>query len=377
MKIKVDQLEFIRALTNSNRSLSSKTNLPILANVLLEASKDKLQIVSTNLETACRVSVPCKVEVGGEITTIGKALWEFVSQLSQEEVDVEKLGEELVLKQGNFDARFSTMAASEFPAIPKVSGDLSFKIDSGILSKAIGRVVFNAALDESRPILTGVLCEFSKGGLNMVATDGYRLGFCEINQVEGSKTAISIIVPAKSLWEVAKIVGEGPGDQKVVNIHVSDNLSQASFKFGEVEFVSRLIEGEFPNWQRVIPGTFATKAVVSKVDFMKVIKMASIFAKDSGSVVKVKLEGDEKVGKLMVSAATSQVGSSTAGIDAKVTGAGGEIAFNFRYMLESLGSLEADEVIFEMNESLNPGRVTSTDDAKLFHIVMPVRLQGS
>ena len=244
----------------------------------------------------------------------------------------------------------------------------------------MGRVAPSAAQDEGRPVLTGVLCEFGKGTASMVATDGYRLSYQKV-PFEGKLQAImKIVTPSKSLIEVVKIVSEtsgGDDDKRVVEILVADNLNQVNFKIGNVEFTSRLIEGEFPNWQKIIPGTFTSRARVTKEEFLKVIKVASIFARDSGNIVRLLLEsGGSNGASLKIFAQNSQVGSNEAQTEIELTGKGGEIAFNYRYLLEMLSSVEAEEVDFEMIESLNPGRLTIPGDKDYFHIVMPVRLQS-
>lgn len=386
MKFNVSQAEFLKGLTLSNKSLLTKANLPILSNVLISTSQKQIEIVSTNLETATKVSLNAKIDSEGKTTILGRAIGEFVQQLdTTSELSFEKLGEEAVIVSGNYNARFATMDVGEFPAIPKVSRGTEIKIKAKDLALGIAKVAFCAAQDESRPILTGVLCELSKNKLNLVATDGYRLGFCQVELEKGDQAkSITFIVPAKALSEVAKIIGElgvadgERADTNTVSVLISDNLTQVVFTVGNVEFTSRLIEGEFPAWQKIIPATFATKAVGPKAEFMRVVKMTSIFARESGNIIKLNLASLEK-GKatLAVNAVTAQVGSASGTIDVTLEGKGGEIAFNYRYLLDVFSVFEQEEFVFEMNESLNPGKITSPGGGdNSFHIIMPVRLQG-
>ncbi len=386
MKFSISQIDFLKGLTLSNKSLLSKANLPILSNVLISAEKNKVEIVTTNLETATRVSLVAGVEREGKTTLLGRTIGEFVQQLEGgNKLIFEKLGEEAVIESGSYNARFATMDAADFPSIPKVGSGFEVKLGGHDFFEGILKVAFCAAQDESRPILTGVLCEIVKNKLKLVATDGYRLGFCEVD-TEKNESAISttFIIPAKALLEVAKIISEEAGDSDKkenndgVSFIVSQNLTQAVFMIGKVEFTSRLIEGEFPNWQKIIPASFITKGQVSKTEFTRAIKMASIFARESGNIIKLNLEGGQKGGaSLTVNAITAQVGSASGKIDVKLDGKGGEIAFNFRYLLDVLTVLPDEEIFFEMNESLNPGKITgSSDGSKSFHIIMPVRLQG-
>ena len=415
MKIKIPQADFSRALLASGKSILPRANLPILANVLIKAAGKELELLATNLETATRVVLESKVESGGEATVNGKTLFEFISQLPEGEIIIEKLGEELVVSCKGYSGRFTTMPAEEFPAIPKVEKGILIELDCDSFVNGVSRVVFSAAQDEGRPILTGVLCDLAKSRLKMVATDGYRLSFEEINaKGANASSSIKFNIPAKALGEFAKIiiergmVGEeaNKGDSRNFSLMVSEGLNQVGLKLGgnsgkdaaegplhgeaseprpkgreQVEFTSRLIEGEFPNWQKIIPGSFNTKVKIAKDEFIKLVRIASIFARDAGNIVKLKFEpsagGSGRGGKFSVNAASSQTGSSEAASDVEIEGKGGEMAFNFRYLLEVLAQVPGNEVYFEMNESLNPGKLTTVDPKDpFFHIIMPVRLQS-
>lgn len=383
MKFTVPQKDMSLALLLAGKSLLAKANLPILSNLLVSATKGKIEVLSTNLETATKVTIGGEVEVEGKATLSGKMLQEFISQLPQEgEVVFEKLGEEVQILTKGYRARFATIAAEEFPAIPKIDGGHKIKIAAVDFARAATRVAFAAAQDEGRPILTGVLCEFGGGEVKMVATDGYRLSFDAVKVLEAPSLAIKIVVPARAIAEAAKIgteLGEETKDS-AIDIVVAQGLNQISFKLGEVEFTSRLIEGEFPNWQKVIPISFVSRARINKEEFIKVVRVASIFARDSGSILRLKFEAGAngaKTQSLNVSAGAAQVGSGDGQINVELSGAGGEIAFNYRYLLEALGVIEDEEVNFEMVESLNPGKLTGVSkEEKFFHIIMPVRLQS-
>ncbi|OGD87501.1 DNA polymerase III subunit beta [Candidatus Curtissbacteria bacterium RIFCSPHIGHO2_01_FULL_41_11] len=375
MKFKISQEEFSKLLVSVNKSLQTKANLPILTNILISASKGKIEVLSTDLETATRVNTECNVEVEGKTTVPGRPISEFVAQVPPGEMIVEKLGEEVKVSSKRFSARFATMPIEDFPAIPKIDKGKTLVLDALEFSKAILRVAFSASQDEGRPALVGVLCEFSKKSFSMVATDGYRLSFQQFS-AEGDFVG-KIITPARTLFEVFKIISEAGEEAsgKPVLVTVADALNQVNFGIGNVEFTSRLIEGEFPPWQKIIPTSFSSKAKISREELIRLVRVASIFARDSGNIIKLKLEGGAK-GILTVSANNNQVGSDEASSEIELTGNGGEIAFNFRYLLEVLSSIESDDIFFEMIESLNPGRITIPDEGDYFHIVMPVRLQS-
>lgn len=381
MKVSILQGELLKALSISSKSLLIKANLPILSNILVSANSNKLEVLATNLETATRVVVNCKVQQEGTVAIVGRQFLEYISQLGEGDVTLEKLGEEIVVAQPGYSARFATAQTQEFPAIPKIEKGTTLKLDPAKLAITINKTAFAASLDESRPVLSGVLFSVSGGKATLVSTDGYRLAYDEIG-VGDKAASFSVIIPAKSLLEVAKILGEsgslGPDEKKDIDVVFGENLSQVNFKIDGIEFTSRLIEGEFPAWQKIIPNTFVSKAKLSKEEFGKVVKVASIFARESGSIVRLKFENSGKGGggKLSVMSQTSQVGSSDSAMDVELVGGGGEIAFNFRYLLEALGVMEGEFVTFEMNESLNPGKLTGEATGPYFHIIMPVRLQG-
>lgn len=388
MKFTVSQSEFSKALLTSGKSVLSRANLPILSNILIKAAGNSVEILATDLETATKVNLKCKVVINGETTVNGKTLLEFISQVNEGDVVVEKLGEEVVVSAKGYSARFNTMPPEEFPAIPKIEKGVELELETTQFINAVNKTVFSAAQDEGRPILTGVLCDIAKNKMKMVATDGYRLGYEEI-QLKDTKNipSMKINVPAKALGEVAKILSElgaledsekEEGNKQSFNLLIANGLNQMSFRLDGVEFTSRLIEGEFPNWQKIIPSTFNTKVRVNKEEFAKLVKVASIFARDSGNIIKLKFESKgNKLGALNVTAASSQVGSGDASCEVEMEGKGGEIAFNYRYLLEILGVVVDEDINFEMNESLNPGKITSTNSKEtFFHIVMPVRLQS-
>lgn len=382
MKFTISKSDFSKLLLTANRSILSRTNLPILSNLLISAKGSEVEVLSTNLETAVRLVAKSKVETEGKITIGAKALVEFVSQLPDEDVSFELLGEEALIAAGGYNARFATMGASEFPAIPKIEKGLEMTIAAADLVEAINKVAFSAAQDEGRPILTGVLCEVNKNKLSMVATDGYRLSFFETKVTKGDKVPnIKMVIPARALMEFGKIIGDilaaDPKSDQEVKLEIADSLNQLCFKIDNIEFTSRLIEGEFPNWQKTIPTAFSSVAKINKEEFIKLVKVASIFAREAGNIVRLKLEENAKKPTISVYANASQLGSGNAKMDCQMQGPGGEIAFNYRYLLEVLGLMSDEEVVFEMIESLNPGRLRGQDEKDtFFHIVMPVRLQG-
>ena len=384
MKFKINQEDFAKSLLLVNKSLPQKANLPVLANILLWADAGRVEVLATDLETATLTSVPCQTASEGKTTVPGRILTEFIAQLPGGEITVETLGEEVVVSTKRHNARFATMPTEDFPAIPKIEKGLSFRLPAGDLYRAISRVAFCAAVDEGRPVLTGVLCEVGKDGLSVVATDGYRLSFQKVSLARKEGPQIKILIPARAMIEIGKLVSEVDEPERDVEVVVGEGLNQINFKINSsgdgvsVEFTSRLIEGEFPAWQKIIPANFSSRARIARDELLRLVRIASIFARDSGNIIRFKLEaqGNSKTSTLKIFANSSQVGSNEAQCDIELVGKGGEIAFNFRYLLEMLNSVEGDEVNFEMIESLNPGKLTIAGEDDYFQIIMPVRLQS-
>jgi DNA polymerase-3 subunit beta len=382
MKITISPSDLAKALLSVSKSLTTRANLPILTNVLLSSVKDKLSVLATDLETATTTTCVCKTSQEGKVTVPGKLLLELVSQIPEGEVVLEKLGEELLVSARGHSARFATMPVEDFPAIPKIEHGLVVKLSGEELASAVSKVAFCAAVDEGRPTLTGILCEISKDALAMVATDGYRLSFVRtpVSSVAGENLPIKIIIPAAAMLEVEKLITETAGglNGEGIEMMVSEGLNQLNVKIANVGFTTRLIEGSFPPWQKIIPDKFTSEVVANREELVRLIRVASIFARDSGNIIKLVIgpRDGSKTTVLTVSAGNKQVGSNEAQMEVALSGRGGEIAFNFRYLLEMLSRVEAQDINFEMIESLNPGKLTIPGNKDYFYIVMPVRLQS-
>jgi DNA polymerase-3 subunit beta len=378
MKVSILQENLNKGINTASRFVASRAQLPVLNNLLLKTDRGRLKISATNLETGLNLWLGAKVEKEGAISIPAKILAEFVSSLPSAKVDFEVKENQLFLTCGSYRADFIGLPASEFPVIPSLSKQSATVFEGEFLSKAIGQVAFAAAVDEARPVLTGVLMSISETEVILVATDGYRLSLKKISLKENKKIKgldklkkfkKGLIVPARTLTEVARIVNDS--EEGEVRLMVTPEANQMIFALGEAEIVSRLIEGEFPDYQKIVPDQSTTKLSLDKEDLLRAVRMASIFARESANIIRFKVDSS----KLEVSANTAQVGSNFSNIEAKVTGKGGKIAFNSRYLLDFLNAAEADQVVFELSSALNPGLFTLPKDPSFLHIIMPVRVQ--
>jgi len=376
MKISVLQEDLNRGLSIVSRSVSAKAALPILANILVGTEEKRLKLSATNLETGINLWIGAKVDKEGSIAIPAKILTEFISSLPAEKVELEGKETTLFVSSPQFKANILGMDPSEFPKISSFSGDPVLVFEKVELIKALSQVTIAAAQDEGRPVLTGVLVKGEEKNLLLVATDGYRLSLKRIVTEENKIGRDNFVIPAKALLEVSRICQEDSSENKTIKMGLTPEKSQVIFCLPEVEFSSRLIEGEFPDFEKIIPKNCTTKAVFGREELLRAVKTASIFAREQANIIRLKINPSTNGGKLVISAETPQVGANESEIEANIEGESLEIAFNFRFLLDFLGVVSGEEVIFEASGPLTPGVFRLKGDESFFHIIMPVRIQS-
>lgn len=368
MNIKLLQENLTRALTRVSRVVPARPQIPVLQNIKLSAKKDGLEITATNMETTETVWVGGKVEKEGDVCVSARVLFEFVSSLPSETVHMITKEETIHVSCGGFQAKLPVVAASEFPPAPTLDEKGKGSIDKKNFEKSLSSVLFAAATDEGRPILTGVKMIVSAEETQMVATDGYRLS---VKMVGGLSEKLSgAIIPARALSEVVRLAGEEK-EEKIIRVGLAGE-KQVGFEIGETVLLTRLLDGEYPNFERIIPKTFTTRALIEKDPFLKAVRSAAIFVRDNANIVRMKVDKQ----KIVISANAPQVGENTVEIEAKIDGEGGEIAFNSRFLIDFLTNFFEEEFLFEMTGSLNSGVFKPAKDDSYLHIIMPVRVQG-
>jgi DNA polymerase-3 subunit beta len=366
MKISILQEHLNKALVRANRVISTKTQMPILQNVFVEASSE-IKITAMSLEMTEIAILPGKVTKEGGVCVPAKLFLDFVSTLPQEPVEISLEEGGISLSCGGSSAVIPTVGKEEFPPVSSVAGEKK-NIEGKQLLEAISSVVFSAATDDSRPILTGVCIVPTDDETTLVATDGYRLSVSKISgafSFEEKK-----IIPARALSELVRIVGEEK-EQKGIDLFETDE-KQVAFRIGDTTLITRPIDGEYPNYEKIIPKTHTTSVIVQKTALMRAVKSAAIFAKDNANIVKLHLD---ETG-ITASANTPSVGKNTVLVPVEISGDGGDIAFNSRFLLDFFSHAENEEIIFEMTGSLNPGVFRCGGNDGFLHIIMPVRVQG-
>lgn len=368
MLIHVLQENLLRALLRTSRVVPNKPQIPVLQNILICTDEGKLRITATNMETTESVWVGAKIEKEGGLCVSSRLLSDFVSSLPQGTVQISQKGGALFLQSDKFKATIPGVSKEEFPPTFSFSKDKGTSIQREDLMNAVSQVSFAAATDEGRPLLTGVKITKSDGRLVFAATDGYRLSVKRTDLV--IKEDFDVLIPARALGEVTKASAE---EKTTKEVYISKPAeAQLSFVVGDTEIRTRLIDGEYPNFEKIIPTKHNTRALFDKETLLRAVKSAAVFARDSANIIRLHIENQT----VTVSANTPQVGEDEVDVEAKVDGEGGDMAFNSRFLLEFLSNFPEEELLFEMTGSLNPGVFKPVKDESYLHIIMPVRVQG-
>ncbi len=376
MKLSCLQENLNRGLGVVGRAVATRTTLPITNNVLLAIDQSRLKLVATNLEMAISCWIGAKVEEEGEITVPARLLTEFISSLPSDKVDISlsPKTKTLGVKCARFEARISGVDAKDFPPIPKIDDGITTKVEVEALRQGISQVVFAAATEESRPVLTGVDAVFDGDLLTLAAADGFRLAVYKLPVAVPVSQKTEVIIPARTLAELNRLMAD---QEEAVEIMVNPNKSQALFRLKNIELVSQLVQGTFPNYAQLIPQSYNTRAVVSVADFERATKTASIFARDGSGIVRlVMAPGSELTpGKMTISACSEEVGDDVGEIDAIVDGEEAKIAFNGKYLTDVLGMLHEAQVAVETTNPSSPGVIRPVGVDNYIHVVMPMFVQ--
>ncbi len=384
MKVSCQQEQLAKGLSIVGRAVSTKTTLPVLNNILLATDNEdggRLKLAATNLEISITVWVPAQVQEEGEITVPARLLGEFVSSLSSQgkestvQLTLDQPTLTLHVKGGRYEANVKGIASEDFPSIQSVSNTTNLiSVESGILKEAINQVAFAASTDETRPVLTGIFANFQDSKVILAAADSFRLAVRTANLASEVQQAFTAILPARAMTELARII---PDDESLVEISVNANKSQALFKTDTVHFTSSLIEGNFPNYQQIIPKAYQTRAVLETSSLNQAVRTAGIFAKDSGgNIVKLSIIPGEDItpGSLLLTANAAEVGDNRNEIDASVDGQNAQIAFNAKYMIDVLNVITTGQVALELQSPSNPGVVRPVGKDDYVHVIMPMHL---
>lgn len=368
MEIQVLQENLSKALSICNRFTSSRVQLPVLANILLKTNKNKLLLSATNLETSISINIGAKVTKDGEITVPARVISEVVSNLDSGQLDLQVEKEIIKIKATDFESDITGLNSSDFPKVPSEIGVKNFEIDSSDFLDALSSVLFAVSTDETRPVLTGVLMIFGKEYLTLVATDGFRLSQKKI-KTKGAREEMRFILPKNVLSELSRIV-----ESETVKLSYKKTDNQLIFGLNDLVLSSRIIEGEFPDFERIIPKESKIKVFLGREDLLRAVKLAGVFARDSANVVKLNISSES----LEVTAESSQSGTQKKKLDAKIeSDLSGDftVAFNYRFVEDFLNAAKGENIRIEFSEPNAPALFLDEKDKDFLHIIMPVRLQ--
>lgn len=380
MKVACLQESLQRALGQVSRAVATKTALPVLSNVLLSTDDGRLKVAATNLEIGITTWVDANVEEEGKITVDARLLSEFVNTLPNEEVQLstDRSRFSLSVQCGRDKAAINGIDADDFPVIPNVSGDaFTAIVDPQLLRDMINQVELAAATDDSRPVLAGVLTRFEDTSISLAAADGFRLALREGALKRAVESRFDAIVPARAYRELARIIGDFV---EPLTLAITPNQSQLLVRVGETEFLSRLIEGTFPDVRQIIPRDFGTRVEIGRDAFVNAVRRAGYFARDNNDVIRliVRPGGDDvNPGTVEVSATAAERGNSQSFVDSTVSGPELQIAFNARYLSDVLGVIKQGQVMLGMNGSNQAGVIRAAGADDYTHVIMPMVIGAS
>jgi DNA polymerase-3 subunit beta len=380
MKLECLQENLAEGLNVVGRVVPTKSTLPVLSNVLLSTRDGELQLTANNLELSVAHRVPAAIGREGEITLPARLLSDYVALLDhgqKVELELNAKTHKVHLACGRYEANIAGIDAEDFPPIPAVSGGPSFSIPAATLKEAINGVVFAAAPDDTRPVLAGALLKMGGGGLTLAAADGFRLAVRTVDLPDGGPE-LTMIVPAKTLTEVARLLSDSADDQVALN--TTPNGNQVYFAFGKTEITSRLIEGQFPDYQRIIPTDAKTKVKVSTTDFLRATRAAAVFARDNSNIVRIecspaKENAELALGSVLVKSTSAEMGDNEGNLDAVVDGDDTQIAFNGRYLRDALEAIDTPEVLLQITGPSSPGIIKPAGEPNGYiHVIMPMHV---
>ena len=375
MRLSCLQENLARGLSVVGRAVATRSTLPITQNVLLSTEQSMLKISATDLNMAMTTWIGAQVEEEGAITVPARLLSDFVNSLPPERIDIESSSQPfgLNIKCVSIESNISGTPADDFPPIPAVEGGLAAKIEPDVLRDAINRVAFAAATEDSRPVLTGVKTEINGDDFKFAAADGFRLAVYSGKLADPPSEDIEFLIPARVLNEISRLLGT---QQTAVEFMVTPSSNQALFRVEDVEIVSSLIAGNFPNYNQLIPQSYTTRVVLDSDDFLRATRTAAIFARDGSGIIRLQMwSGEEDAqGRLTVSSRAEEVGDNEGQLGAAVEGEDAKIAFNSKYLTDVLDVLNGD-VAIEVSSPSSPGVLKPINSDDYVHVVMPMFVQ--
>lgn len=376
MKVTVLQENLARGLGTVSKAVSPRSTLPVLANVLIASDEGRLRLSATNLEMGITCWIPARIDEEGSTTIPARTFSDLVGTLPGDQVmlKLDPSTQTLNMRSGTSTNDIKCIDAQEFPPMPVPDFDGAVQINVGDFREMIHQVAFAASSDEARPVLMGVLVQVDKDKLTMAAADGFRLSVRKAVLSSPAPTPISAIVPAQALKELARVATDG---EEPIYMVLPKGRGQVVFRVKDVEVVSQLIDGTFPDYQQIIPRSYKSRTLVSTSSLLKACKQAEIFAREGSNVARFNIksaQGEMQPSEVEISATSEETGKNETIVEATVDGSGLLIAFNVKFLREALEVIRTPNVALETSAPNAPGVVKPVGDDQFLHVIMPMHL---
>lgn len=374
MNLKILQSKLREGLNIVERIITKSLTLPILNNILFKTEKNFLNLSSTNLEIGIKWWNLAKIEREGAIVIPTRILSDFIGFLNEGPLNLEVNNQVLIIETEKYSTKIKGFNPEEFPIIPQISASEAIDLDNASFCDGLNQIVQIPILSSARPEISGIYLSFQKNLIKMVATDSFRLGEKKIflKETLPLQKEYSCILPQRAAKEIVNIFGEKRGNLKIYfspnQILFESLMEEASHP--EVQLVSKLIEGEYPDYQAILPEKFAAQIIVNKTEFLNHLKAASIFA---SKINEIRLKTDGKKGKIEIFSQNPDLGEYRSSIFSKIKGKEIDISFNFRFLIDGLLNVKSPEVIFELNSGEEAAVLKGADDPSYIYLVMPIK----
>lgn len=376
MKVTVLQANLAHGLGIVSRAVSPRSTLPVLSNVLIASDEGRLRLSATNLELGITCWISARIEQEGSTTVPARIFSDLVNTLPGDQVllSLDTKTQTLNVRSGTSTNDIKCIDAQEFPPLPVPDLEGAVQLKAADFREMIQQVAFAASTDEARPVLMGVLVQVEKDKLTMAAADGFRLSVRKAVLSAPAPAPLTAIIPARALTELARVASDG---DEPIHMVVPKGRGQVLFRVKDVEVVSQLIDGTFPDYQQIIPRKYTSRTLVSTASLLKACKQAEIFAREGSNVARLNIKsasGELQPSEVEITATSEETGKNETIVEATVDGSGVLIAFNVKFLREALEIIKTPNVALETSAPNAPGVVRPVGDEQFLHVIMPMHL---
>lgn len=376
MKVIVLQENLARGLSIVSRAVSPRSTLPVLSNILIASDEGRLRLSATNLELGITCWIPARIEQEGSTTVPSRTLSDLINTLPADQVQLtfDAQTQSLHVQGGTSNNDIKCIDAQEFPPLPVPDMDGAVQVNVADFKEMIQQVTFAASTDEARPVLMGVLVTVEKDQITMAAADGFRLAVRKATLSNAMPSPVSAIIPARALNELARVAGDG---EESIYMVMPKGRGQVLFRVKDVEVVSQLIDGTFPDYHQIIPRNYKSRTLVSTNAMLKACKQAEIFAREGSNVARLDIkpaQSDMQPSEVEISATSEETGKNETIVEATVDGGGMLIAFNVKFLREALEAVKTPNVAMETSGPNAPGVIRPVGNEDYIQVIMPMHL---